>query len=133
VLNNQTREGNGMVNVSKRDGRIEKLSLTKLKISLVRAGAPEITAMSVSRAVAANIREGVSTHEIKKRAAGELRKKDAPSARRYQSFNARNHANPATIEVAPIIEETQRYFAQRYFSEPRTREVDGLLRRSHLK
>ena len=72
-----------MVKVMKRS---EDFDTAKLKASLKKAGVKEEHATKVAETVARRVREGMTTAEIKRMAATELRRMDQKAARVYETF-----------------------------------------------
>ena len=72
-----------MVKVEKRS---EEFDTAKLKDSLIRAGAKEEQAAKVAEAVASRAWEGMTTAEIRRRAATELRRMDQEAATEYETY-----------------------------------------------
>lgn len=75
-----------MVKVKKRAGHTENFDKAKLKRSLKKAGATEAHASKCAEKVAGRVREGMSTAEIKRMAAAELREMDRGAADAYVTF-----------------------------------------------
>lgn len=75
--------GDFLVKVEKRS---EEFDTTKLKDSLIRAGAKEEHATKVAEAVARTVWEGMPTAEIRRRAATELKRMDHEAARVYETY-----------------------------------------------
>ncbi|NIR86468.1 hypothetical protein GWO13_02420 [Candidatus Bathyarchaeota archaeon] len=75
-----------MVKVKKRSGAMQDFDSAKLKASLKKAGAEEEHATKVAETIAGRVREGMTTAEIKRLTATELRKMDQRTARAYETF-----------------------------------------------
>lgn len=75
-----------MVEVKKRAGHMENFDKAKLKRSLIKAGATEAHATKCVETVAAMMREGMTTAEIKRMAEEELRRLDRGAADAYVTF-----------------------------------------------
>ena len=73
-----------MVNVKK---RFEEFDRAKLKASLRKAGAKEEHATKVAERVSRTVWEGMTTTEIKRLAATELRRVDPKAATVYETYN----------------------------------------------
>lgn len=78
-----------LVNVKKRGGATQAFDQTKVRMSLVRAGAKEENAAKVAQTIATRVREGIETAEIKTMAASELRPINPEAARTYETFTKR--------------------------------------------
>ena len=76
-----------MVKVMKRS---EDFDIDKLKASLERAGAKEEHATKVSETVAHRVWEGITTAEIRRLAATELRRIDPKTATVYETYKKPN-------------------------------------------
>ena len=72
-----------MVKVKKRSEEFDK---AKLKLSLEKAGARQEHATEIAETVALRAREGMTTAEIKRLAATELRRMDPKAATVYETF-----------------------------------------------
>lgn len=75
-----------MVSVKKRAGTMQEFDRSKLRVSLVKAGAKEEHAVKVAESIATRAREGMETAEIKRQVATELRGLDQAAAQRYETF-----------------------------------------------
>ncbi|MDH5754048.1 MAG: ATP cone domain-containing protein [Candidatus Bathyarchaeota archaeon] len=75
-----------MAKVKKRSGDMQEFDRAKLKRSLKKAGAKEEHATKVAETVAGTLREGMTTAEIKRMAATELRRMDQRAAQTYETF-----------------------------------------------
>ena len=62
-----------MVKIVKRDGRSEDFVVEKVVVSMVKSGVPAGVAREIARNIEADVREGTSTKEIRKRALEALR------------------------------------------------------------
>jgi len=78
--------GDFLVKVKKRAGQTQNFDKAKLKRSLMRAGATEAHATKCADTVAVKVREGMTTAEIKRMAAGELGRLDRRAADTYLTF-----------------------------------------------
>ena len=65
-----------MVRVKKRDGRSEDFIAEKVVVSMVKSGAPADVAREIAENIEAEVHEGISTRDIKRRVLEELRKKN---------------------------------------------------------
>lgn len=65
-----------MVRVKKRDGRSEDFVVEKVVVSMVKSGAPADFAREIAKNIEAEVHEGISTRDIKRRVLEELRKKN---------------------------------------------------------
>lgn len=75
-----------MVKVKKRAGHVQDFDKAKLKRSLKKAGATEAHATKCAETVAARVKEGMTTAEIKRMTAAELRQMDRGAADAYVTF-----------------------------------------------
>ena len=75
-----------MAKLKKRSGAMKDFDKAKLKASLKKAGAKEEHATKVVGTVSARVREGMTTAEIKRMTATELRKLDPKAAQKYETF-----------------------------------------------
>jgi len=75
-----------LAKVKKRSGAMQDFDKAKLKASLRKAGAKEEHATKVAETVAGRVREGMTTAEIKRDAATELRRIDKKAAQAYETF-----------------------------------------------
>ena len=76
-----------MVKVNKRTRRhTEDFDWAKLKASLVKAGAKEEHATQVAETVRCTAWDGMTTEEVKRLAATELRRMDEKSATVYRNY-----------------------------------------------
>lgn len=75
-----------MVKVKKRSAAMKDFDKAKLKASLKKAGAKEEHATKVAGIVSPKVREGMTTAEIKRMTATELRKLDPKAAQAYEAF-----------------------------------------------
>ena len=75
-----------MAKVKKRSGAMKDFDKAKLKAALKKAGAKEEHATKVVGTVSARVREGMTTAEIKRMTATELRKLDPKAAQKYETF-----------------------------------------------
>jgi transcriptional regulator NrdR family protein len=75
-----------VVKVKKRSAVMKDFDKAKLKASLKKAGAKEEHATKVVGIVSPKVREGMTTAEIKRMAATELRKLDPKAAQAYETF-----------------------------------------------
>ena len=73
-----------MVKVKKRS---EQFDRAKLKASLKKAGAKEEHATKVAETVARTVWEGITTTEVKRLAATELRRMNPKAATVYETYN----------------------------------------------
>ena len=62
--------------VTKRDGRTEDFVIEKVVVSMVKSGAPADFAREIAKNIEAEVREGISTRDIKRRVLEELRNKN---------------------------------------------------------
>jgi transcriptional repressor NrdR len=65
-----------MIGVEKRDGRSEDFVVEKVVVSMVKSGAPADVAREIAKNIEAEVHEGISTRDIKRRVLEELRKKN---------------------------------------------------------
>jgi len=82
----KNKGGDFLVEVKKRSGAMQDFDRAKLKASLKKAGAKEEHATKVTEMVAGRVREGMTTAEIKRHAATELRRMDKRTAQAYETF-----------------------------------------------
>lgn len=75
-----------MVKIKKRSGAMQDFDRAKFKRSLKKAGAEDEHATRVAEAVVGRVREGMTTAEIKRHAATELRRMDQKTATAYETF-----------------------------------------------
>ena len=75
-----------MAKVKKRSGAMKDFDKAKLKASLKKAGAKEEHAAKVVGTVSARVREGMTTAEVKRMTATEIRKLDPKAAQKYETF-----------------------------------------------
>ena len=65
-----------MVKVTKRDGRTEDFVIEKVVVSMVKWGAPADFAREMAKSIEAEVHEGISTRDIKRRVLEELMKEN---------------------------------------------------------
>lgn len=75
-----------MAKIKKRSGAMQDFDRAKLKRSLKKAGAKDEHATKVAETVVGRVREGMTTAEIKRHAATELRRMDQKTATAYETF-----------------------------------------------
>jgi len=75
-----------LAKVKKRSGAMKDFDKAKLKASLKKAGAKEEHAAKVVGTVSARVREGMTTAEVKRMTATEIRKLDPKAAQKYETF-----------------------------------------------
>ncbi|TET64898.1 hypothetical protein E3J49_03035 [Candidatus Bathyarchaeota archaeon] len=75
-----------MVRVKKRSGAMQDFDKAKLKASLKKAGAKEEHATTVAEMIEGRVREEMTTFEIKRLAATELRGLDSHATQSYETF-----------------------------------------------
>jgi len=75
-----------LVNIKKRDGSLQKFDKHKLKSSIIKAGAQEGAANTISDSIANRARDGMKTEEIKRQATDELRNIDPIVAQEYEAL-----------------------------------------------
>jgi len=75
-----------VVRVKKRSGAMQDFDKAKLKASLKKAGAKEEHATTVAEMIEGRVREEMTTFEIKRLAATELRGLDSHATQSYETF-----------------------------------------------
>ena len=75
-----------MVRVKKRSGAMQDFDKAKLKASLKKAGAKEEHATTVAEMIEGRVREEMTTFEIKRLAATELKGLNPRAAQSYETF-----------------------------------------------
>jgi len=75
-----------LVRVKKHSGAVQDFDKAKLKASLKKAGAKEEHATKVAEVIEGRVREEMTTAEIKRLAATELRGLDPRVAQSYETF-----------------------------------------------
>ncbi len=96
------------INVIKNTGEIVWFDPSKLKQSLIRSGASEIDADSVTATICNNITEGMTTHKIYRLAYDLLKKKSGKIAGRYKLKKAIFEMGPTGYPFERLVSELLR-------------------------
>lgn len=71
------------INITKANGEVEPFDVTKLETSLKRAGASDPVVIEITKKIEKELTDGITTHEIYKKAFSRLHKKEKIAAAKY--------------------------------------------------
>lgn len=75
-----------MVNVEKRNGKMEQFQRVKVIVSVRKAGATEEAAQKIADEVESKVHEGMSTSKIKKLVLAMLQKQSTKAAASFRAY-----------------------------------------------